>query len=123
MSPPDRPTFVNRNANRPDSLTTRKSAASATGSDTVHRSDDRDRALAHHPDHVAGHLGEPHQIARLHLDELADDFLDVATAAESLAFASDHEDSDVLVMRQLGEQIAQVGVTFERERVQLLRTI
>ena len=50
----------------------------------------------------------------LHLDQLADDLVDVAAAAEPLALAADHQHLHAVVVRQLGEQVAQVGVATRR---------
>ena len=93
------------------------------GRDAVHRADDRDGALPHRPDDVAGHLGEPHQVARLHFDQLADDLVDVAAAAEPASFAADHQHADAGVMWQFSEQVAEVGVALEGQRVQLVRPV
>jgi hypothetical protein len=94
--------------------------AAGAGRDPLDAGDDRDRALAHRPDHVTGHLGEAHQAGGVHLDQLADDLVDVAAAAEALALATDHEHPGVAAVRQLGQEVAEVGVALEGERVQLL---
>src|SRR5262249_38162746 len=59
----------------------------------------------------------------LHLLQLADDLLDVATGAEAAALAGDHQHADVAAVGQLGDQVAQVGVALEGQRVQLLRAV
>ena len=56
-------------------------------------------------------------------DQFADDLVDVAPAAEPFAFAADDQRADILMVRKFGEQITQVGVALERQRIQLLGTI
>ena len=65
-------------------------------------------------------LVKPIRSRGVHRDQLADDLVDVAAAAEALALAADHQHPDVAAVRQLGEQVAQVGVALEGQRVQLL---
>ena len=119
MSPPDSPTLVNRNANRAErrhdpEVRGERDHRPGAGGDALDAGDDRDRALAHRLDHVAGHLGEADQLARVHLDQLADDLVDVAAAAEALALAADDQDVDVVAVGQLVQQVAQVGVATRR---------
>ena len=126
MSPPDSPTLVKRNANgaegeQPEVGGQRDDRAGA-GGDAVDRGDDRERALAHGLDHRAGHPGELEQLGGLH-PQLADDLLDVAARAEAAALAGDDERAHVAAVRQLGEQVAEVGVDVEGQRVELLRAV
>jgi hypothetical protein len=118
MSPPE----LARRTDDPEVGCERDHRAGA-GGDAVDRGDDRDWALAHGPDDVAGHLREPHEVAGLHGDQLADDLVDVTAATEPAALPPDDQDADVLVMRQFGEQVAQVGVALEGQRVELLGSV
>src|SRR5690606_9228209 len=88
------------------------------GGDPVHGGDHRDRRLADALDDVAGHAGEVEQGPGVHLQQLADDVVDVASRAEPPALAGDDEDGDVVPMRQLGEEVPQVGVHVEGEGVE-----
>jgi hypothetical protein len=110
MSPPDRPTLVNRNANRAAGV-------------ALQPGDDRDRALPHAPDHLAGHPGERQQFVLAHGQRGTDDLVHVPARAERPAGAAQHQYPDVPAVRQLGQQIPQVGVGVEGERVQLVRPV
>lgn len=96
---------------------------SRAGGDAVDGGDDRDRTLAYPLDHRPGHSCELEQPLRIHLEELADDLVDVATGTEAAPTAGDDEDPHVVSMRQLSEQVAEVGIDVERECVQPLRTV
>jgi len=53
----------------------------------------------------------------------ADDLVDVPARAERPAAAPHDQDPYIATLRELGEQVAQVGVRFERERVELVRAV
>src|SRR5699024_5909512 len=78
-----------------------------TGGDALDFNDDGDRAFAHGADDIAGHFGEAHELVGVHGDQLTDDFVDVAAGAETLTFALDDQHLDVVVVGQLGQQVAQ----------------
>ena len=126
MSAPARPTRVKRNENfavgrqQPEVARQREHRAGA-GGDAVDRRDDRERAVAHRLDDRAAHARELEQLAGGQLLELADDLLDVAARAEAAALPGEDEHARVAAVRQLAEQVAQVGVDVEGERVQLVR--
>ena len=125
MSPPESPTLVKRNANLACGVQIRKSAAIATTLPAP-------AAMPWMPAMIGiGHsriaritspviLVKPIRPGGVHLDQLADDLVDVAAAAEALALAADHQHPGVAAVGQLGEQVAQVGVALEGQRVQLL---
>jgi hypothetical protein len=69
--------------------------------------------------HLAGHPGERQQFVLLHGQRRADDLVDVAARAEGPARAAQHEHPDVAPVRQLGEQVTQVGVAVEGQGVEL----
>ena len=54
---------------------------------------------------------------------LADDLVDVTASAEAPALAADHQHPGVAPVRELGEQVAEVGVRLEGQRVHLLGAI
>ncbi len=56
---------------------------------------------------------------RVHLLQLADDLLDVPARAEAAPAAGDHDHPGVLA-GEAAEQVAQVGVGLERERIELV---
>ena len=126
MSAPARPTFVKRNENlaelaqQPEVGRQREHRAGA-GGDAVDRRDDRERAVAHRLHDGAAHARELEQLAGGHPLQLADDLLDVAAGAEAAALAGEDEHARVAAVRQLGEQVAQVGVDVEGQRVELVR--
>jgi hypothetical protein len=49
--------------------------------------------------------------------------VDVTTGTEAAALSRDDEDSDVIPVRQLCKEVAQVRINVEREGVQLLRSL
>ena len=120
MSPPDSPTLVKRNANLACGVQIRKSAAIATTLPAPAAMPWMPAMIGIGHSRVAGHLREAHQALGVHPDQLADDLVDVASAAEPLALAADHQHAGVTAVRQLGEQVAEVGVGLEGERVELL---
>ena len=125
MSAPARPTRVKRNANFAERATSRKIGGerehrARSRRDAVDGSDDRQRRVTHRLDDRAAHPGEVEQLARAHPLQLADDLLDVTAGAEAAAFSGEDEDARVAAVRQLAEQVAEVGVDVEGERVQLV---
>ena len=127
MSAPDRPTLVKRKRKLADRAQTRKSDASAitapapaavpltpatTGSGTSRR-----RCTT-----APGHARELQELARLHRHQGADDLLDVAAGAEAAAGTREQHDLDVVVVLDLGQEVAQVGVDVEGQRVEPLGT-
>ncbi len=117
---------MNRNANDADDASSRKSRRqrdhrAGAGRDPVDGRDHRQRALAQGLHHRAGHPGELEQLRGRHLLQLADDLLDVAAGAEPAALPGEHDHLRVAAVRQLGQEVAQVGVDVEGERVQLVR--
>ena len=128
MSAPARPTFVNRNANRrrareQPEVGRERDHRAGPGGHAVHRGDDRERALAHALHDRPRHPREVQERALVGVAERADDLVHVAAGAEAPAGARDHHRSDVVAVRELGEQVAEVRVGVERERVQLLGPI
>jgi hypothetical protein len=93
------------------------------GRHAVHGRDDRHRALAHTPDDLARHPGEGQQLIRGHGQGGADDLVDIPARAERPAGAPHDQDPHVAPLRELGEQVPQVRVRFERERVELVRAV
>ena len=125
MSAPARPDAreqereLRRAREQPEVAREREHRAGA-GRDAVDRGDDRQRAVAHRLDDRAAHARELEQLAGGQPLQLADDLLDVAAGAEAAALAGEDEHARVAAVRQLAEQVAQVGVDVEGERVQLV---
>ena len=106
----------------------RRSAAqrdhrAGAGADAVDRRDDRLRAAADRLDEVAGHAREGEQLGHRHLRQRPDDLVHVAAGAEVAAGAGDDDGANVLGARQRAEQVAQLGVRLERQRILLLGAI
>ena len=128
MSAPERPTRVNRNANDAERARRRKSLASAI----------TEPAPAATP-LIAAMTGSGHSRSALTtapvirvnssssaasmLLQLADDLLDVAARAEAASLAGEHEHAGVAAVGKLGEQVAQVGVDVEGQRVELVGAV
>ena len=87
------------------------------GADTVHRGGDRLRAGAHRLHQVAGHARESKQSVHGHTGQRRDDFVDVATGTEVAAGAGQHDGLHVGRAVQGAEQVAQLRVGFEGQRV------
>ena len=84
------------------------------------RRDHRLRAMAHRLDQVAGHAREFQQLRHFHLGQRADDFVHVAARAE-IAARSGHDDGFYFgCPLKACEQITQLGIRLERQRVFLL---
>ena len=94
---------------------------SGSGGDPVDRSDDREGALAHRLHDRARHPREGKEVGRLGALELADDLLHIPAGAEPAPLAREDEHSCVSAVRELAEQVAEVGVDVEGERIQLVR--
>src|SRR5580693_4007220 len=118
MSAPDSPTLVNRNANRAAGVQTRKSAASAMTAP----------APAAMPC-TAAMIGTEHSrmprmtspVIRVKASNWSGD---MDRVAPMISLTAPHDqDPHVAPLRELGEQVAQVRVRFERERVELVRAI
>src|SRR5262249_12709422 len=90
------------------------------GGDPVDRRDHGQGALAQPLRDRARHARELEQPAGVELQKLADDLVDVAARAEADTPAGDDQHAHVVPLRQLAEQVAQVGVPLERQRVQPL---
>ena len=93
------------------------------GAHAVDRGDDRLRAVAHRLDEIAGHPGEREQLRRRHLRQRPDDLVDVAARAEVAAGAADHHALHVARVDESAEEIAQLRVRVERQRILLLRPV
>src|SRR4029077_12372619 len=89
----------------------------------VDRRDDRLRALPHRLHGLARHAGEFEQARRVHLDQWPDDLEHVAAGAEVAAFPGDDEVLDLLILRGGAEDVGDLGVALEGERVLLVRPI
>jgi len=76
------------------------------------------RTGAHFLDQLAGHAREGEQARHVvlahHLDQRADDLMHVAAGAEIAASAGDHDVLDLVGVLQVAEEIAQLGIGFER---------
>ena len=119
---------MNRNANDADSreqpeVGGQRDHRAGAGGDAVDGGDHGHRQLAQRLDDRAGHPRELAQLGGLALDQLADDLLDVAAGAEAAALAGDHQHPRVAAVGQLGEQVAQVRVGLERQRVELVGSV
>src|SRR5262249_50971965 len=93
------------------------------GGDPVDRRDDGERHLAQPLDDRSGHARELEQLLRFVLHELANDLLHVAARAEAAPGAGDDEYAHVVAQSKHGDHVAELGVGFERERVELLGTV
>jgi hypothetical protein len=93
------------------------------GADAFHGGDDRLRAGAHGFHQVAGHAGEVEQPALVHAGQRTDDLVHVAARAEVAARAPQHHDLDRAGELQRAEQVAQLVVAVEGQRVLPLRPV
>src|SRR5205823_218253 len=87
------------------------------GARAVDRRDDRLRTAAHRLHHVTGHAREREQLGHFHLHQLADDVVNVAAGTEISTFAGEHDSPDVGSVNHLAEEVAQLAIGFEGERV------
>jgi hypothetical protein len=79
--------------------------------------DDRLRAMAHRLDEVAGHAREVDEARVVHRRQRADDLVHVAAGAEVAAGAGDDDRAHVARVDEPAEQVAQLRVRVERQRV------
>jgi len=86
----------------------------------VDRRNERLRALPHRLHGLAGHAGKFEQMDRVHLDQRADDLEHVAAGTEIAAFAGEDEGLHLLVLCGSAENIGDLGVALEGERVLLV---
>ena len=93
------------------------------GGDPVDRRDHGQRALAQGLDERAGHACELEQSRRRERDELADDLLDVTPGAEPAPLPGDHEHLHIAPMGQADDEVTQLRVQLEGERVELVGTV
>src|SRR3989454_2770127 len=92
------------------------------GSRAVDRRDHRLRHLAQVAHASARHPGELVDVARAHLQQLADDLVNVPAGAEPAAATADHEHSHVLVLappQRIG-QVADVRVNLKGQGIESL---
>jgi hypothetical protein len=87
------------------------------GADAVDRRHDGLRAGTHGFHQVARHASEHQQLGRLQPHQRADDFMHVAAGAEIVTGTGDHHRMDVGGVFQLAEQVAQLGIRLEGQRV------
>ena len=93
------------------------------GTHAVNCSDDRLRARAHRLHQLARHAREHQQFGRLQLHERTDDLVHITAGAEVVARTGQHDGFDVIRPLELMEQVAQLGIRIERERVLALRPV
>src|SRR6266700_2723056 len=93
------------------------------GAHAVHGGDDRLRAVAHRLDQIARHARKLKQPGFAHLRERPDDLVHIAAGAEIAAGARHDHRLDVACGAQAAEQIPQLAVGFEGERILLFRPI
>ena len=83
----------------------------------VDRGDDRLRAGAHRLHQIAGHAREHQQLGRLQPNQRADDLVHVTARAEVVAGADQHDGMHVGRVLERAEQVAQLGIRVEGQRV------
>ena len=93
------------------------------GADAVDGADDGLRTAAHGLDQIARHAGELQQLGHAHLRQRADDVVHVAAGAEVATLARQHHHLHVGGVAQAVEQVAQLGVAVEGERVLAFRAV
>ncbi len=93
------------------------------GAHAVDGRDDRLRAGAHGLDQVAGHAREGEQAVHRHLRERRDDLVHVAAGAEIAACAGEDDRLDVRRIAETAEQVAELRVRLEGERILPLRPV
>ena len=79
--------------------------------------------MEHRLDEVAGHARELQESGHIALDQRPDDVVHVAARGEVAAGAADHEGFDVLVFCRFMEEIAELGITVESQRIFALRPV
>ena len=91
--------------------------------DALDRRDDRLRRGAHGLHQFARHAREGGEALGVHLDEGADDLEHVAAGREVAACPRDDDGFDLIVLGAGMEEIGQLAVALEGERVLLVRTV
>ena len=128
MSAPERPTrtkkerHLGRGCQQSDVAPDREHRPRAAA-DAVHRGDNRLAQRAQIRHHGPRHPCECQQSGRVAREELADDLLHVAAGAEAAPRSCDHHDARALARFERRDEVAQLGVGLEGERVQLLRAV
>src|SRR5690606_21554024 len=85
---------------------------------SVDRRHHGNRDLTDRLDDCARHAGEIEQRPGIHIEEATDDLVDVSARAETATGAGDDDRSDVVAMRYLAEEVAEVCVHVEGEGVE-----
>ena len=93
------------------------------GADPVDRGDDRLRAFAHRLDDVSGHSRECNQVRHFHFGQRFDDLEDVAARGEVSASARQHDRAHIRGMGQIAEEIAELSIGVEGQRILAFRPI
>ena len=93
------------------------------GAHAVHRGDHRLRAVAHRLDHIARHARELEQAGQVALGERTDDLVHVAARAEVATGSGDHDGADVGRRVQRAEEVAQLRIGGEGQRILALRAV
>src|SRR5215204_6241485 len=93
------------------------------GADAVDSGDDRLRRGPHRLDELAGHAREGGQPLRAHLDQRPDDLEHVAAGREIAAGAGDHHRLHRVVLLAGKEEVGELAVAREGERVLALRAV
>ncbi len=94
-----------------------------SGGHPVHGGDHGEGAFADRADDLAGHPVEVQELGGVHGEGGADDLVDVSAGAEAAALAAQDEGAHGSLAGEFGEEIAQVGVGAEGERVDLLGAV
>ena len=89
--------------------------------DTVDGSDDRLRTGAHGFDEIAGHTGKGQQPLHVAGEQRTDDVVNVAAGGEIAAVRGNDDRFDHVIRGQAPEQVAELGIRVERQRVLSLR--
>ena len=128
MSAPASPTLVKRKANFAERVITRKSAARAS-TDPAPAAVPWIAAITGTGDSRIARTTSP--VIRVNDSSSsgriwqgrADDLVDVAPGAEGPALSAQDDHAGVLAVRDLGEEVAQVGVRLEGQGVELVGTV
>ena len=94
-----------------------------TGTDAIDGADDGLRAAAHGFHQIARHACEFQQLGHRHFGQRANDVVHVAARAEVAALARHHHHLDVGRVAQAVEQVAQLAIAVEGERVLALGSV
>ncbi len=93
------------------------------GGHPVDRGDDGEGALPQGADDLSGHPVEVEEPRGVHGQGGADDLVDVPAGAEAAPLPREDESADRAFPGELGEEVAQIGVGAEGERVEFLGAI